>query len=370
VAEKSRERGGIVNAEDRESLWAALRAGGLAEGELPERSEARAPWFVRVMLGIAGWIGAMFLFSFVGALFVYVMKHAFAAIGAGALACAVAAYLFRSDPKGEFSAQFALAVSLAGQVLIGYGLAKGLGNKIWATALVMSVVQGALFVLVPNFVHRVWSAWAGVVLAAVALGELRLYPFVPALATAAFAWVWIREFDFARHGAALRAGGYGLALAAMQAAVMHGDAWTRWLYGRSGGTLLGEAGVWLGAAAAGAVLVWAVVLLLGREGVRLSSSRGGIALAGASILGLASLKAPGIGPAAAILVVGYANGNRVLAGLGIVSLVGYLSHYYYAMHATLLEKSALLAATGLALLAARLAVQRLWPAQANEVTHA
>jgi hypothetical protein len=359
-----------MTAPGRDSLWATLVARGLAEGELPAHSEQRAPWYVRVMQGIGGWMGAMFLFSFVGALFAFVMENAFASIVAGALTCAGAAFLFRADPKGDFTAQFGLAVSLAGQALICYGLARWFGMKLWPTALVMAAVQAALFILVPNFVHRVWTAWTGALAAALALGDLRLHPFTPALVTAAFAWVWIREFDFGARAAALRAGGYGLALASMQVTVMHGDLLASWLYGRGGAPLGGEIGIWVGAALSAAVLLWAVIQLLDREGLALASGPGRIALAGAVILGLASFKAPGVGPAAAILVVGFANGNRTLAGLGVVALLGYLSHYYYALHATLLEKSVLLASTGVALLAARLAMQRWWPLQAKEVAHA
>jgi uncharacterized membrane protein len=114
------------------------------------------------------------------------------------------------------------------------------------------------------------------------------------------------------------------------------------------------------------VLLWAVVLLLQREGVAPTSGPGAIALAGAAILGLASFKAPGVGPAAAILVIGYANGNRLLAGLGVIGLLGYLAHYYYVLHATLLEKSILLACAGLALLAVRLALHRWWPVRTEK----
>jgi uncharacterized membrane protein len=56
--------------------------------------------------------------------------------------------------------------------------------------------------------------------------------------------------------------------------------------------------------------------------------------------------------------------------LGIFSLLGYLSQYYYAMQLTLLEKSAVLACTGVALLAARLALLRYWPATKEGTSHA
>ncbi|NDH63348.1 MAG: DUF4401 domain-containing protein [Alphaproteobacteria bacterium] len=55
----------------------------------------------------------------------------------------------------------------------------------------------------------------------------------------------------------------------------------------------------------------------------------------------------------------------MLVGLGIVALLGYLSHYYYALHVTLLEKSGLLVLTGLALIAVRYAMRIWWPE--NEV---
>ncbi|MBI1942328.1 MAG: DUF4401 domain-containing protein [Betaproteobacteria bacterium] len=352
-----------MNSMTREALWERLRDGALVEGALPERGEARSPWFVRAMLGFSGWIGALFLFMFVGAFFTFAMENAFAAIGIGAGACAAAALLFRSGRKGDFSAQFAFAVSLAGQGLMLYGLGKWFGKEIWLTALAMAAVQAALFALVPNFLHRVWAAWTGAAALAFVLSDLRLYTLAPPLVTAAFVWAWIREFDFGARAAQLRAAGYGLALASMQVTLMHGDLWVRWFVGRDSGPLGGWIGYWLGAALSAAVLVWAVLALLRREGVALGSGPGRIALAGAALLGLASLKASGVGPAAALLVVGYANGNRVLAGLGIVALLGYLSHYYYSLQATLLEKSAILAATGVALLVARAALHLWWPKQ-------
>lgn len=361
-----------MNASGRDAIWARLREGALVEGDLPARSTARSPWYVRLMLGIAGWIGAMFLFGFVGAAFVFVMENAFASIALGAVVCAGAAFVFRSDPEGDFLAQFGLAVSFAGQLLIFYGLGKWYGFRaVEMLALTMAAVQGVLFVLVRNFLHRVWTAWTGAFALALALGEFRLFAFAPAFATAAFAWVWLKEFEYPHRSALVRSGGYGLALAAVLTAVMHGDLWMAWLAGRGRGPLGGETGLWLGAALSGVVLLWGVIMLLRRESVALSSGPGRVALAGAVILALASLKAPGVAPAAAILVIGYANGNRVLAGFGIFALLGYLSHYYYALHATLLEKSMLLVCTGLALLAARFALHRFWPASgAKEAVHA
>lgn len=102
--------------------------------------------------------------------------------------------------------------------------------------------------------------------------------------------------------------------------------------------------------------------LLIREAVEPASGTGGRILAAAGIPALAALKAPGLAPATLILLLGHANGNQVLSGLGVVALLGYLSFYYYSLEATLLHKSALMAATGLALLAARFLLQVWWHA--------
>jgi uncharacterized membrane protein len=142
---------------------------------------------------------------------------------------------------------------------------------------------------------------------------------------------------------------------------MHHGLWYDWLGGGIGRQPWGEALAWAGAMTMGAVLICTVVLLLRREQLVLNSGAGMVALTAAAVIALALLKVPGVGPAVAILLVGYANGNRVLAGLGIAALVGYLSHYYYALDATLLEKSAFMGCTGVVLLVTRLALHRWWP---------
>ncbi|MBS0335402.1 MAG: DUF4401 domain-containing protein [Proteobacteria bacterium] len=360
-----------MNAMARSELWDRLRSGGLVEGEMPPAGDAAVPWYVRVMLGIAGWIGAMFLLSFVGAAFALLLKSSGAAFVVGAGACAAAVSIFRVAPKSDFVAQFGLATSLAGQMMMAFAAAQWMERSAIGIALYVTLQQALLFVLVPSFTHRLWAAWSGVLAATYAMLDAGLFALTPAATSAAFLWLALSEFRLARHGAMVRAGIYGLALAATQTAVLHGSLVAGWILGRAGhGVSLGEPAVWLGRVASAAVLLWAVAMLLRREGLSLSSGPGRVGLAGALVLGLVSIKAPAVGPAAAILIVGYANADRVLAGLGIFALLGYLSHFYYALHATLLEKSVLLAATGAALLGVRLAMRLWWPDDASGNTEA
>ena len=63
-----------------------------------------------------------------------------------------------------------------------------------------------------------------------------------------------------------------------------------------------------------------------------------------------------------VVILGFATGHRLLLALGILALFGFVAHFYYSLHATLLEKSGLLAVTGLCLIAAHFALPRLFPA--------
>jgi len=359
-----------VKPGNRQALWERLRATSLVEGEAPVELPAYSPWYVRLMLGVAGWIGAFFLLGFVGVGFVWIMKSATASWVTGALLCAAATAIFRVRPDSDFFGQFGLAVSFAGQAMMFMGLIEWFDPSSAGVPLAAALQQMLLFVLVPNFIHRTWSAWSGAYAASFALGDFGLQAFTAAALTAGFLAIWLREFEHARHATLLRAGGYGVTLAAVQAIVMHGALWSAAIPGRGAVAAPGgEVGVWLGALASGAVLVWAVLQLLRREGIALREGRARVALGGALLLALVSLRLPGVGPAVAILVMGFANANRVLSGLGIVALLGYLSHYYYSLQATLLVKSALLASAGAALLLARMALRRWWPEEA-EARHA
>ena len=69
-----------------------------------------------------------------------------------------------------------------------------------------------------------------------------------------------------------------------------------------------------------------------------------------------------------IVLVVFANGNRLLAGLGIAALLYYVSSYYYLLDATLLAKAGVLAASGVVLLGARwLLLNVIMPEKASTV---
>lgn len=363
-----------MSALDRAALWGRLHDAALVEGDAPPAKAPQAPWFVRVMLGVAGWIGALFLLGFVGALLSDLFDSAAASLLLGATVCAGALFLFRWSRNNDFLDQFAFAASLAGQALIVTGFNEWMNSLSWKsadelalTALLTAGVQALLFSLATDFLHRVWTSSTAALAIMLALASWNLLAYAPPLLLAALLWIWLREVERPGQGAWLRPAGYGITLAAMIAVFLLsllGDEdwfkgkWEPWLQ------ILHS---WLPPILSGAVFLWMVIRLLRREGVPAGSAPGRIALAGAMILAIASLWAPGLAPMMAILIVGHANGNRLLTGLGVLGLLGYLSSYYYSLEITLLQKSALLVAVGAVLLLVRLALHRWWP---EETAHA
>jgi uncharacterized membrane protein len=163
--------------------------------------------------------------------------------------------------------------------------------------------------------------------------------------------VWLREGRFGRLIAAASPIGYGLTLALIQVEGM-----ASWRYSLA--MLLREkpllgASPWIGEALVAIALLASAWVLIRRAAWEIREARTVLGLAAAAVVGVASFKAPGIAGGLMIVLLGFANGNRVLAGLGIASLLFYVSSYYYLLDATLLAKSAVLAATGAALLAVR-----------------
>lgn len=342
-----------MNASVRVVLWQRMREAGLAQGEMPAPAGTHAPWYVRTMLGIAGWIGALFLLGFAGAALAFMFKSATAALAVGAMCCAGGYAIFRAAPDNDFAQQFGLAVSLAGQFAFIFGLHDMFGKRVDAAFLfAVAGFEAVLAVLLANFVHRVWATLAAAAALGLALAYLGIHGAAAGAAAAGFALLWLNEPAWAARGALWRPVGYGLALSILHfdGMLLFGRAVTFW--SRRGEAVVDAAWVsWIGPGLAGAVLVYTVYRLLARHGVSLSDKTAVAALAASGAVALATLQAPGVSSSLLILLLGFAVSSRVLQGIGVIALLAYLSHFYYALHATLLLKSAVLAGSGIVLLA-------------------
>ncbi len=351
-----------------EQLWNHLAEKHLVTGEMGPLPDARSPWFVRVMLGFAGWIGALFLLSFVGAALTFIIRSSAASLMAGAIICAGVAVIFRFSKGQDFAVQFGLATSFAGQALFIYGLMETFKWGNGFTYVCITVFMVVLAAIVANEIHRAATAFAASVSLGLALWWYGVPYLAPALITSAMAVIWMHEFSWANRGSVLRPIGYSLVLAALYSngvLLMHGYSW---LLERRAVNIpvLARFSYWANILTIGAVFFYTVHRLLAREGFGIKDRPAQASLFAAATIAIVSYKAPGIAAGLVIVLLGYANANRVLGGLGVFSLIAYLALYYYQLQTTLLVKSASLMATGIVLLVARFALHRLWPANPRE----
>jgi hypothetical protein len=339
-----------VSTAEARALWTRLSAAGLTVGHMPEAIDAHTPWYVRVMLSIAGFIAAVFLMAFVAFAFRFVLESREASAAVGLMLITAAYALFRAATRSDFVAMFALAVSFAGQGLFFMGFtALFAGVDKTAPWIVIAGLEAALTLLMPNFIHRVVCAFAAGFALAYALSWAGAALLAPGVIGAIVAWIWLNEARYARRASVAIPAGYGLTLAFVyiQAAPPGG------MIGLYGLRIPIWLPVWFGEAMVGAALVSTVAALVRRTNWRFADRKALLAVIAAAAVAAASLNAPGIAGGLMIALLGFANGNRVLTGIGIAALLFYVSRYYYLLDITLLEKSAALAATGAVLLGAR-----------------
>jgi uncharacterized membrane protein len=338
-------------------LWDRLADAGYVTGEMVPLDERQTPWFVRIMLGFAGWIGALFLLGFVAMSMQFAFKSSTAAMIVGSLFCAAAAFIFRAGSRNDFAVQFGLATSFAGQALFIYGIMEMFHGMSGGNYLIIMIFEAVLVAVISNPIHRVACSFGAALSFGLALSSFRLPGIAPALITLGIAVIWLYELKWAKRGSLVRPIGYGLVLAAVfinGALLMHSPM----SYGAGSGIdpKLIMYSYWARVVINGAVFIFAVSRLLSREGFGINDRLAQVALIAALAIAISSFKAPGIITGLVVILLGYANGNRVLTGLGILASLAYLSHYYYQLQTTLLVKSVSLAITGAVLLAARFAL--------------
>jgi len=135
----------------------ALRARGLipADAPAPPADTVHRPWFIALMLGLAGWLAGIFLLAFVGMALDLGSSRSF--LIAGLVLCGAAWALYYADRNAVFLDQLALALSIAGQCAIAWGLLEDVrsGVAIFATLLALQVV---VLLVMPNKIARTLAA--------------------------------------------------------------------------------------------------------------------------------------------------------------------------------------------------------------------
>jgi hypothetical protein len=322
---------------DPQQLLNALQTRGLVPADAKLATTAPAmrtprPWYISLLLGVSGWLAGLFMLGFVALLFR--PDSAGTAAVCGLVLLAAAWGLYKADREGAFTSQLALALSIAGQCLMLYALnhdSHGL-TAIAGSAVVLQVV---MVLLMPNPLHRTLStlfamiAWA-MMLRFGLFGEpdwSSSRADAPALGSALLGWV--------------------LAWGPMLAAL-----W--WL--------VRTEAQWMARGWAAVMRPVLTGLIAGLAFATLASQPfeefrwWGDAAARPDWLALWPLLSAGA--ALGAVAAAFALRSRALMGTCIVAVLLHISHFYYALGTSLLLKSLLMLAMGVALLLASRAVAK------------
>ncbi len=332
-------------------LIRSLRSGGLlaeAGAETIAKSLAGGdvnqplPWYLQVLLGAGAWTAAASFVVFIGSVFTLGGETALFFLG---LLMVAAAAALRRLSSHVFASQFALAMSVTGHILIFVYVGEKSRSPL-ALAATSTALAAVLYSLYKDPLHRFLSVGAALAL-----------------------WIaWIlrdRELHHGLHLAVLVEVG-GLALfseragrieALRPAAYAFAAALPATLLFPLFPDLAFESPMWPSRAVVALGLLGLVIRTAGKENLR----REPVVLALAAIVLLGLFTAPGILAALGLLVLGYARREGLLVGLGALSLALFIVMFYYDLDMDLGTKSAVMAGSGLLLLAARaLLVRRPW----------
>ena len=341
-------------------LWEKLLHAGVVQGPEPASRRHASPWFVKALLGFCGWLAAVFLLGFLAVGFQFLVENRPAALICGGAMIAGAYALLRAG-KNPFVEHLALAVSLAGQAWVVWALFHVAKHDDTVAWILVALLQAPLAVVMPHFVHQVFSSFTAAFALAMALGAMGAPYLFSAVILGLAAWLWLNEFRYHRQVSKIQALGYGLVLALipLKGTALFGYETLGWRSPSDLSTL----GVqpWMGEVLAGMVLLGVVWRLLRGRGQVLTTPAAMAALLATLALWAVSMEAQGITVGITIMLLGFAGGNRSLLGLGIVSLLFFISSYYYLLDTTLLIKARTLLILGLMLLGARWIMRR-WPA--------
>ncbi|MGN5192258.1 DUF4401 domain-containing protein [Aeromonas veronii] len=171
------------------TLWQALQQANLVEGEMPRNNQPH--WSSRFLLGLVGWIAALFLLFFLFLTFEQLTREANSALLLGAVLLA-GAYALNRSQSGDLWDQFVLALTLAADAWLLYGLLDQLDLHhalLWFGLCLLSL---AIAVLFDHWLVRLFHSVAAALLLTLGLACLGLQLLALPLVMAAITFCWLR----------------------------------------------------------------------------------------------------------------------------------------------------------------------------------
>ncbi len=325
--------------------------------------EEGSPWFINVFFGFTGILSSLFFIGFLSLLlFEFSFFESFIGLLVVGALLSAAGWLLFSNARTRHSPfwnSLAFAITLAGQMYIGFALLfEGFDPPI--SVLLLLLVQLIITVVMTNFIYRLLSATVALCclvylssyygFSEVSLALLAVITIVAHLQRYSILQRLSQQWrsNFAEIISAI---GYASALVLLGVSVYFIAA--EYGYGRGGYEETISYNYYLAQALLTLASLYAAYLILKRYGIKLLSATGLIIIGATAVLGVVSIYVSGLLATSLIIVIAFANSQRVLLGLGIIALVSYIFWYYYQLDTSLLLKSASMLVVGIGLLLIR-----------------
>ena len=336
---------GLVSTEEAKKIAEALGKSEQAAGE---------PLYIRILISIGAWFAAAFLLSFFG--ISGIINSSAGAIICGALLLAAACTIARVS-KGTFLQQLCLALAFAGNSLAAGGAATAFSppGELASALLAHTAICAVMYPLYPSSTYRFLAPIAVAIMATFWIIEQKVFVLIHVLISAEMLLAGVLLL---RRRCPPRLMPLAYAAAATLPATLLFMNCTQMNVWR----INFNEPLWPSSLLLSGGLMYLLLHLTGTK--RLAESWLLLALAAIILLGI--FTTPGIPTAIALLVLGYAFGDRILTSLAYLFLPCFLIVFYYALHIDLAYKSFIVSGSGLLLLAVRLMLQYLQPKQPEQ----
>ncbi len=339
------------------ALWDLLKLKAIVSHEQPPINIEVNRWYIRIVQGFAGWLAACFLVGFIGSAFSFLLfrdENAGIIASLGIAGCVIAYFIFKGQRQGDFIQQLGLAFNLCGQILLAWGLAQLFDFKGVDLYLSIFVFQTVLAFSQDNFIARLLSTWFAMIALFLALTKLDIANLSTAIAFVTFTALWLSDIRWRAHKSRWEPIGYGLAITLLMFSgkFFFDDLADEIVRDNRQQYISSALGYWLNQGVTYGVFIYLANTI--RQTIAAPfASKTSVKLGLLCLLIIVvSYLVVGVSAAFLLLGVGFLKQNRSLVIGGAISLIGFISWYYYNLSWTLLLKSMVLIGFGLCFAAA------------------
>ena len=319
-----------------------LAAHNLVPPNVQLKSHNESQWYIRILLTVCGWLSAIFILGFI----ILALVNEFdneeqASLYLGAITFGIALVIFKLVTM-EFMSQLGLALSVAGQSLLFFGLFEVFDISFLNICLLFTLFNIITLYFVEQYEYRfICSIFIAIGFGFI-LNELDMVNFYSSLLMTFVGLAWIYRLQLSLKFKNVSAILYGTSICLIQiktSAIMIGQGVFSLDTNNAVLPLLDES---LNVVS----FVVLSLLLVKKQTKNISQKAKTLLYLAIALFSIVSFFAHGLSLAVLLVLIALCQSNIKLMALGILAGIINLSSYYYLVDYSLLEKSLLLFITG------------------------